>query len=63
MSYETIKEGFHHIVKPTASEGFLINVLVLGAAVILEDLDLSYLKQCERSFMMLEKKQRVQAFF
>ncbi|MEK5171861.1 cation diffusion facilitator family transporter [Bacillus obstructivus] len=36
MSYETIKEGFHHIVKPTASEGFLINVLVLGAAVILE---------------------------
>ena len=48
MSYETIKEGFHHIVKPTASEGFLINVLVLGAAVILEDL--SYLKQCERSF-------------
>ncbi|MGE6256292.1 cation diffusion facilitator family transporter [Heyndrickxia sporothermodurans] len=36
MSYETIKEGFHHILKPTSSEGFIINIVVLGAAVLLE---------------------------
>ncbi|KYC88483.1 cation diffusion facilitator family transporter [Heyndrickxia sporothermodurans] len=36
MSYETIKEGFHHILKPTASKGFVINIIVLGAAVLLE---------------------------
>ncbi|QQZ09599.1 cation diffusion facilitator family transporter [Heyndrickxia vini] len=36
MSYETIKEGFHHILKPTQSEGFFINIIVLGAAVVLE---------------------------
>lgn len=36
MSYETIKEGFHHIIKPTASEGFIINISVLSAAVLLE---------------------------
>lgn len=36
MSYETIKEGFAHIFHPTESTGFLLNISVLGAAVILE---------------------------
>ena len=36
MSYETIKEGYHHILHPTESSGILINLSVLGLAVILE---------------------------
>ena len=36
MSYETIKEGYHHILHPTESSGILINLSVLGVAVILE---------------------------
>ncbi|WP_342433966.1 cation diffusion facilitator family transporter [Neobacillus sp. FSL H8-0543] len=36
MAFETIKEGYHHILHPTESEGFLINVGVLGFALILE---------------------------
>jgi len=36
MSFETIKEGFQHIIHPTASKGFIINIVVLGAGVILE---------------------------
>lgn len=36
MSFETIKEGFSHIFHPTKSTGFMINIAVLGAAVILE---------------------------
>jgi len=36
MSFETIKEGFQHIIHPTASHGFIINIVVLGAGVILE---------------------------
>lgn len=36
MSYETIKEGYHHILHPTESSGILINISVLGIAVILE---------------------------
>ena len=36
MSYETIKEGYHHILHPTESTGILINLSVLGLAVILE---------------------------
>lgn len=36
MSFETIKEGFHHIIHPTASQGFIINIVVLGAGVLLE---------------------------
>jgi cation diffusion facilitator family transporter len=36
MAYETIIEGYHHILHPTESEGFLINVGVLALAVILE---------------------------
>ena len=36
MSYETIKEGFHHIWHPAESTGVVINLSVLGLAVILE---------------------------
>lgn len=36
MSYETIKEGFHHIIHPTESTGIAINLSVLALAVILE---------------------------
>ncbi|MGG1575872.1 cation diffusion facilitator family transporter [Fictibacillus sp. NRS-1165] len=36
MSFETIKEGFTHILHPAESTGFVINLVVLGAAVILE---------------------------
>ncbi|SDM47741.1 cation diffusion facilitator family transporter [Fictibacillus solisalsi] len=36
MSFETIKEGFSHIFHPTESTGFLINIAVLAAAVVLE---------------------------
>ncbi|MCH6267615.1 cation diffusion facilitator family transporter [Neobacillus citreus] len=36
MAFETIKEGYHHMVHPTASGGFIINIIVLGVATILE---------------------------
>src|SRR3954451_14710777 len=36
MSYETIVEGYHHIVHPTKLSGFLLIIAVLGASVILE---------------------------
>ncbi|WP_102028789.1 cation diffusion facilitator family transporter [Salirhabdus sp. Marseille-P4669] len=36
MSYETIKEGYHHILHPTESTGLAINLSVLGLAVVLE---------------------------
>ena len=36
MSYETIKEGYHHILHPTESTGIVINLSVLGVAVLLE---------------------------
>lgn len=36
MSYETIKEGFHHILHPIPSTGILINLSVLFIAVVLE---------------------------
>lgn len=36
MSYEAIKEGWHHILNPTESGGLLINLSVLGIAIILE---------------------------
>jgi len=36
MAFETVKEGYHHIVHPTESSGFLINILVLVLATILE---------------------------
>lgn len=38
MSYETIKEGIHHILHPVASGGFLISVVVLSIAVLLESI-------------------------
>ncbi|MBA9027027.1 MULTISPECIES: cation diffusion facilitator family transporter [Bacillaceae] len=36
MSYETVKEGIHHIIHPAHSAGIVINLTVLIAAVILE---------------------------
>ena len=36
MSYETIKEGYHHILHPTESTGIVINLSVLAVAVLLE---------------------------
>ncbi len=36
MSYETIKEGYRHILHPVESTGIVINLSVLGAAVLLE---------------------------
>lgn len=36
MAFETIREGYHHILHPAESEGFLINLGVLGFALILE---------------------------
>ncbi|MEW9051788.1 MAG: cation diffusion facilitator family transporter [Neobacillus sp.] len=36
MAYETIKEGYHHILHPADSDGFLLNIGVLGFALILE---------------------------
>ena len=40
MSYEAIKEGYHHILHPVASTGksIIINLIVLGIAVILESM-------------------------
>ncbi|MBB6446194.1 cation diffusion facilitator family transporter [Bacillus benzoevorans] len=36
MSYETIKEGYHHILHPTESTGILINISILAVGVIME---------------------------
>lgn len=36
MSYETVKEGDHHVLHPTESTGILINLSVLVVAVKLE---------------------------
>jgi cation diffusion facilitator family transporter len=36
MSFETIREGFRHMLHPTESSGFTLNVSVLGIAVMLE---------------------------
>ncbi|MCL6572927.1 MAG: cation transporter, partial [Bacillus sp. (in: Bacteria)] len=36
MAYETIREGYHHVLHPTESGGFIINIIVLAVAVILE---------------------------
>ncbi|WP_409253924.1 cation diffusion facilitator family transporter [Bacillus sp. SCS-153A] len=36
MAYETIIEGYHHILHPSESTGFLISVAVLSLAIILE---------------------------
>lgn len=36
MSYETVKEGWHHLLNPIESGGILINLSVLGIAILLE---------------------------
>jgi len=36
MAYETIKEGYHHLLHPVEAKGFLISVLVLAASILLE---------------------------
>lgn len=36
MAFETIREGYHHILHPAESEGFLINISVLTFAFVLE---------------------------
>ena len=36
LSYETIKEGIHHLLHPLESTGFLISLTVLGISVVLE---------------------------
>jgi len=36
MSYETVKEGIHHIIHPSESTGIWINISVLSAAILLE---------------------------
>jgi cation diffusion facilitator family transporter len=36
MAFETIKEGYHHVVHPTESGGFIVNLLVLSVATLLE---------------------------
>lgn len=36
MSYEAVKEGWHHLLNPVESGGILINISVLGIAIILE---------------------------
>lgn len=36
MSYEAIKEGLHHIMNPVTSSGLIINLTVLGIAIVLE---------------------------
>ncbi|MFF2446860.1 cation diffusion facilitator family transporter [Neobacillus sp. NPDC058068] len=36
MAFETIREGWHHVIHPTKSEGFIINIIVLGVSTLLE---------------------------
>lgn len=36
MSYEAVKEGWHHIIHPTETSGLAINLSVLGLAIVLE---------------------------
>src|SRR3954469_18551625 len=36
MSFETIKEGYAHIIHPTESSGFILNIVVLACATLLE---------------------------
>jgi cation diffusion facilitator family transporter len=36
MAFETIREGYLHIVHPTVSTGFIINILVLALSTLLE---------------------------
>jgi cation diffusion facilitator family transporter len=41
MAFETIVEGYHHVVHPTASTGFFINIFVLALSTLLETFVLS----------------------
>ncbi|WHY85328.1 cation diffusion facilitator family transporter [Neobacillus novalis] len=36
MAFETIREGWHHVIHPTKSDGFIINIIVLGVSTLLE---------------------------
>lgn len=36
MAFETIQEGYHHVLHPTKSGGFIINIIVLAVSTILE---------------------------
>lgn len=36
MSYEAVKEGWHHVMNPSETKGILINLSVLGIAILLE---------------------------
>ncbi|MCM3765819.1 cation diffusion facilitator family transporter [Neobacillus niacini] len=36
MAFETIREGYHHVLHPTKSGGFIINLIVLVIATLLE---------------------------
>lgn len=36
MAFETIKEGYSHMIKPTGSKGFIWAIIVLAAATLLE---------------------------
>lgn len=36
MAFETIREGWHHVIHPTKSSGFIINIIVLGVSTLLE---------------------------
>ena len=36
MSYEAVKEGWHHVMNPTETQGIIINLSVLGIAILLE---------------------------
>jgi cation diffusion facilitator family transporter len=36
MAFETIREGYQHVVHPTASKGFFINILILALSTLLE---------------------------
>lgn len=36
MAYETIREGWHQISSPVQAEGFIISVVVLSIAILLE---------------------------
>lgn len=60
MSYETIKEGIHHILHPVESTGILINLSVLGIAVVLECYVL--LKAMKEFSTKLISKQKVRKF-
>lgn len=36
MAFETIQEGYHHVVHPSKSSGFILNIAVLAVATLLE---------------------------